>query len=253
MASASAVECTATVAMPSSLQARSIRSAISPRLAIRILSNIGPAVRRHSMITSGSPNSTGWPSSNRICVTVPARGAGIWFMVFIASMISSVSPAFTLAADLDEWLGAGLGRAIGGADHRRDARRRDAWPDRAAPRSAAARGAAGDGAGARRRRSGRAAPRATRTRWPSCSISISVRPVSSSSLVSSRIRSRSTIGAFRSFCHAFRQRFALAPIMRGEPADRQRVALGRRSRRSRPWPLSRRRNCGGIFRARGYW
>src|SRR5918993_5057645 len=41
MASASAVECTATVAMPSSLQARRMRKAISPRLAIRILSNIG--------------------------------------------------------------------------------------------------------------------------------------------------------------------------------------------------------------------
>src|SRR4051794_23185160 len=40
MASASAVECTATVAMPSSLAARRMRSAISPRLAIRILSNI---------------------------------------------------------------------------------------------------------------------------------------------------------------------------------------------------------------------
>src|SRR3954447_7017572 len=40
MASASAVECTATVAMPSSLAARRIRSAISPRLAMRILSNI---------------------------------------------------------------------------------------------------------------------------------------------------------------------------------------------------------------------
>src|SRR5690242_8490524 len=40
IASASAVECTATVAMPSSLQARSTRSAISPRLAMRILSNI---------------------------------------------------------------------------------------------------------------------------------------------------------------------------------------------------------------------
>src|SRR5258708_7923296 len=39
MASASAVECTATVAIPSSLQARSTRSAISPRLAMRILSN----------------------------------------------------------------------------------------------------------------------------------------------------------------------------------------------------------------------
>src|SRR5688500_18978934 len=45
MASASAVECTATVAMPSSLQARRTRSAISPRLAIRILSNISEPLR----------------------------------------------------------------------------------------------------------------------------------------------------------------------------------------------------------------
>src|SRR6266436_4521080 len=40
MASASAVECTATVEMPSSLHARRTRNAISPRLAIRILSNM---------------------------------------------------------------------------------------------------------------------------------------------------------------------------------------------------------------------
>ena len=37
----------ATVAIPSSLQARSTRKAISPRLAIRILSNIVPALSRH--------------------------------------------------------------------------------------------------------------------------------------------------------------------------------------------------------------
>ena len=55
----------------------------------------GRPQQAHSIITSGSPNSTGWPSSNRIWITVPARGAGIWFMVFIASTISSVSPAFT--------------------------------------------------------------------------------------------------------------------------------------------------------------
>src|SRR5690606_32702416 len=48
MASASAVECTATVAMPSSLHARWMRSAISPRLAIRTLSNI--LVFRHSAL-----------------------------------------------------------------------------------------------------------------------------------------------------------------------------------------------------------
>src|ERR1043165_4144183 len=47
IASASAVECTATVAMPSSLQARRTRSAISPRLAIRILSNIAPRTPLH--------------------------------------------------------------------------------------------------------------------------------------------------------------------------------------------------------------
>src|SRR6185312_8363345 len=46
MASASAVECTATVAMPSSRQARCMRSAISPLLAIRILSNMRRLSRR---------------------------------------------------------------------------------------------------------------------------------------------------------------------------------------------------------------
>src|SRR5262245_21646582 len=40
IASASAVECTATVWMPSSLAARSTRNAISPRLVIRILWNM---------------------------------------------------------------------------------------------------------------------------------------------------------------------------------------------------------------------
>src|SRR5690606_22595354 len=44
MASASAVEWTATVAMPSSLQARRMRRAISPRLAMRILSNMPTAL-----------------------------------------------------------------------------------------------------------------------------------------------------------------------------------------------------------------
>ena len=42
MALESAVECTATVAMPSSLQARRMRSAISPRLAMRTLENMVP-------------------------------------------------------------------------------------------------------------------------------------------------------------------------------------------------------------------
>src|SRR6185312_17303382 len=42
MALESAVECTATVAMPSSLQALRMRSAISPRLAMRTLENMVP-------------------------------------------------------------------------------------------------------------------------------------------------------------------------------------------------------------------
>src|SRR5262250_2666506 len=54
MASASAVECTATVGTPSSLQARSTRSAISPRLAIRIFSNIRGSDARHAPPRRGS-------------------------------------------------------------------------------------------------------------------------------------------------------------------------------------------------------
>src|SRR5690606_13364921 len=47
MARSSAVECTATVLMPISLQARCTRRAISPRLAIRILSNIWARLLDH--------------------------------------------------------------------------------------------------------------------------------------------------------------------------------------------------------------
>jgi hypothetical protein len=61
------------------------------------------------MITSGSPNSTGWPSSTRICVTVPARGDGIWFIVFIASMISSVCQADTFVPTSMNGLAPGSG------------------------------------------------------------------------------------------------------------------------------------------------
>ena len=41
------------------------------------------------------PNSTGSLSETQILVTVPLRGAVIGFMVFIASMMNSVSPSFT--------------------------------------------------------------------------------------------------------------------------------------------------------------
>src|SRR5215813_13597066 len=63
MASASAVECTATVGMPSSLQARKTRNAISPRLAMRIFSNmwsdqtrrVDKGVRRRAKIAMPEP------------------------------------------------------------------------------------------------------------------------------------------------------------------------------------------------------
>src|SRR5688500_16832182 len=47
------------------------------------------------MITSGWSNSTGWASATMICLTTPPLGAVIGFITFIASMISSVSPALT--------------------------------------------------------------------------------------------------------------------------------------------------------------
>ena len=114
MAPASAVECTATVRMPISWQARWMRSAISPRLAIRTFPIF---MRRYSTIISGSPYSTGVPGSTRIRVTVPARGALIWLKVFIASISSRVWPCGDLGAERDEGRLARLGRQIGDADH----------------------------------------------------------------------------------------------------------------------------------------
>ena len=87
--------------MPSSLQARRIRSAISPRLAIRILENMTLAAP-YSTTMSGSPNSTGCASSTRICFTVPDFVEGMLFIVFIASMIRIVWPSRHLVANLNE-------------------------------------------------------------------------------------------------------------------------------------------------------
>ena len=53
--------------------------------------------RPYSIATSGSPYSTGWALSTKILVILPERGAWIWFIVFIASMMRSVWPSFTVA------------------------------------------------------------------------------------------------------------------------------------------------------------
>ena len=102
MASASAVEWTATVWMPISRQARWMRSAISPRLAIRTFSNMagGPGFGARP---TRPDQRAGFAELDRLAVVdqdlrhrAGARG-GIGFITFIASMISRVSPSPTLS------------------------------------------------------------------------------------------------------------------------------------------------------------
>src|SRR5581483_11373798 len=118
MASASAVEWTATVLMPISRQARWMRSAISPRLAIRTLSNIGarlalfddhqrlaeldrlPVVDQDLRQRAGLGRLDGIERLHRLDDQDGLAGRD-------------------LVADIDEGGLAGLGRKIGRADHRR--------------------------------------------------------------------------------------------------------------------------------------
>src|SRR5438093_3921106 len=125
MASASAVECTATVAMPSSLQARSTRNAISPRLAIRILSNM--AVRCAS--ASLGPNASfddhqRLAELDRLAVLdqnlhhgTAARRRDLVHGLHGFDDQQRLAGAHA-AADLDERPPARLRRAIGRSDHR---------------------------------------------------------------------------------------------------------------------------------------
>gem|GEM_PF-6179295 len=57
----------------------------------------GGHVPAYSTTISGWSYSTGWPFWTITALTVPARGAGIAFITFIASTISSVCPADTLS------------------------------------------------------------------------------------------------------------------------------------------------------------
>src|SRR5262245_59951518 len=126
-------------------------------------------------------------------MTVPARGAGIWFIVFIASMIRSVSPALTVLPTSIKGLAPGSGAAY--AVPTIGEMTTPGCFEGSIGLTAASAGACG-GATSTRTAAGAAvafAPRATRTRRPSCSSSISVRPVSSKSFVSSWMRSWSTI------------------------------------------------------------
>src|SRR6202040_739623 len=114
IASASAVECTATAGIPSSLHARSTRSAISPRFAMRILSNI-------------TPTPASFDDHQRLAVfdRLPVleknlrhrAGARRRDLVERLHRLDDQQRVADRdrAADVDEGLGAGLGRAIGGA------------------------------------------------------------------------------------------------------------------------------------------
>src|ERR1700749_1229420 len=113
IASASAVECTATVAMPSSLQARSTRSAISPRLAIRILSNIALFDNHQRLaVLDGLP----------VLEQDLRHGAAARLRDLVHGLHrlddQQRVPRLPGAADIDEGLGARLRRAERGADHR---------------------------------------------------------------------------------------------------------------------------------------
>src|SRR5450756_2539258 len=141
MASASAVECTATVAMPSSLHARSTRRAISPRLAMRILSNMLPCwrvangewrivrVKNYSpFATRHSPlfyNHQRLADFARLAVLdenlrhgARARRRNLVHRLHRLDDQKRLSDRH-LGADFDERLGAGLRGPIGRTDHRR--------------------------------------------------------------------------------------------------------------------------------------
>ena len=70
----------------------------------------GRRIPHHSITIRGSPNSTGCPSSTRISVTVPERGAAISLKVFIASMSKMRSPSFTVAPNSTNGFASGDGR-----------------------------------------------------------------------------------------------------------------------------------------------
>src|SRR5260370_29826841 len=136
MASASAVECTATVAMPSSLHARRMRRAISPRLAIRILSNMLSQVAscewrmvrakniRYSLFAVLFNNHQRFAEFDRMAIldknlrhSARARRRNLVHRLHRFDDQQGLSDRH-LGADLDERLGAGLGSPVGGADHR---------------------------------------------------------------------------------------------------------------------------------------
>src|SRR5580700_3707690 len=116
MASSSAVEWTATVGMPSSLQARSTRSAISPRLAMRILSNIEPSLDDQQRLAIFDRLAV---SDQNLNHRAGARRRDLIHCLHCFDDEQRLADLH-LAADLDEGTRARRRAEIDGADHRRD-------------------------------------------------------------------------------------------------------------------------------------
>src|SRR4051794_2485597 len=114
LASASASECTATVLMPSSRQARWMRSAISPRLAMRIFSNMPVLIDQEEALAV----------LDRLPVLDQDRLERPGSVGFdLVQQLHGLDDAERLAlgdrlAHLDERWGAGRGCAVEGPDHR---------------------------------------------------------------------------------------------------------------------------------------
>src|SRR5262245_52769350 len=121
MASASAVECTATVAMPISLQARSTRSAISPRLAINTLSNIGAWRLRETLLYDGQrlPEFHGLAIADQDAGDDPCFGSRDVVHGFHRLDDQERLPLNDARADAHERRRTRLRRQIGGPDHGR--------------------------------------------------------------------------------------------------------------------------------------
>ena len=122
-------ECAATVRRPRPRQARWMRSAISPRLAIRTVSNIG--LIDQAKRSSGWPASTSCPEATSTASTVASRSARTSLKTFIASMTHRVWPALTACPtartaarrarlQVDDAVraerGSSAGRGLGGLD-----------------------------------------------------------------------------------------------------------------------------------------
>src|SRR6185503_13831696 len=116
----SAVECTATVLMPSSRQARKMRSAISPRLAIRTLSSIFSSLARELVFDDEERLAE---LDRAAVLDEDADDAAGELRLDLIHHLHRLDHAervagFDFGADLDERLGARSGAAIERSDHR---------------------------------------------------------------------------------------------------------------------------------------